>query len=359
MSIKLVTATAACLVTLAGCSFSHMQAPTQAASTPWVSKPNVGTTIGSNGPVVGVNLYALHNYTAAQTETDGKRMLSYIKNVLHASAVDIVWNMYAPSYHSNSVVTTADTLSAANVGILTRIARGEHLLVEYRPLMFVLTRHNSWEGLIRPSDPTQWFNSYYRQNLPYLRLAQKYRIDEYVIGTEMDRLSPDQQWAGFLARCAGVYHGQITYAAHQWLYFPPRTQLPPTALTGMDMYERLKLPASAPLSKVVAAYEHYFISVPDGLLRRTAIQETGIEARAGAYAFPPNLRLTGVLNEAVQYNWFIAACETMKRFHMRAVFFFKVDLSDFPIMHPASSLSTFEGKQGAVAISKCASIIRG
>lgn len=85
----------------------------------------------------------------------------------------------------------------------------------------------------------------------------------------------------------------------------------------------------------------------------------GIEARAGAYANPPNLRLAGMLDPTVQFNWFTAACETVKRFHMRGVFFWKVDLSDYPLTHPASSLSTFEGKAGAVAISKCQSIIRG
>jgi hypothetical protein len=39
------------------------------------------------------------------------------------------------------------------------------------------------------------------------------------------------------------------------------------------------------------------------------------------------------------------------------VFFWKVDLTDNPA-HPASSLSTFEGKEGAIAISKCAEILK-
>ncbi len=165
--------------------------------------------------------------------------------------------------------------------------------------------------------------------------------------------------ATMFARCAEVFKGQISYTQNQHLYFPPLTQLPPTKLTGVDMYEPLKLPASAALSKVAAAFEAFFAKVPGSLLRKTSIQETGIEARAGAYSDPPNLRLTGKLDPAIQFNWFTAACETVKRFHMRGVFFWKVDLSDYPVTHPASSLSTFEGKEGAVAISRCEDIIKG
>jgi hypothetical protein len=314
-------------------------------------------TIGSKEPVVGVNLYALNNYTAAQTTTDGERTLSYIKNTLHASAVDFVWNMYVPGDHANSVVTNKTTLTAANIGILTRIAQQDGLLVEYRPLLFVQVSGNTWEGLVKPSDPAEWFDSYYAQNLPYLRMAQKYNINEYVIGTEMNHLTPAKQWASFLARCAEVFKGEISYAQNEYLYFPPVTELPPTALTGVDMYEPLRLLPSAPLSEVVAAYEKFFAAMPASLLRRTAIQETGIEARAGAYGNPPNLRLAGTLDEAIQYNWFTAGCEAVKRFHLRGIFFWKVDLSDYPLTSPASSLSTWEGKEGAVAISKCMSII--
>jgi hypothetical protein len=364
---KWILAPAVLLTAVTACSFSHIQAATAPAQS--TAKPAQQSTlrsahdgiavIGSNGPVVGVNLYALHDYTAAQTTADGVRTLSYIKNTLHANAVDLVWNMYVPGYYANSVVTDKSTLSAANIGILTKIARQDGLFVEYRPLLFVQTSGNTWEGLLEPSNPAQWFDSYYAKNLPYLRMAQRYHVNEYVIGTEMNRLTPAEQWASFLARCAEVFKGEISYAQNQHFYFPPLTQLPPTELTGVDMYEPLNLPASAPLSEVVAAFEAFFAKVPASLLRKTAIQETGIESRAGAYSDPPNLQLTGNLDQAVQFNWFTAACETVKRFHMRGVFFWKVDLSDKPLTHPASSLSTFEGKEGAVAISRCEDIVKG
>jgi hypothetical protein len=369
---KLIVATGVLIAAVTACSSASVPGATiqvQSAKTSAVATgptdavttvPTGAATIGSKGPVVGVNLYALHNYTAAQTTVDGERTLSYIKNSLHASAVDLVWNMYAPSDSSDSVITKETaTLSASNIGILTRIAQQDGLSVEYRPIMFVETTGNTWEGLIKPSDPGTWFNSYFEANLPYLQMAQKYRISEYVIGTEMNDLGPDPQWPAFLARSAEVFTGQISFTANDNVYFPSATELPPTRLTGVDMYEKLRLLPSASLSEVVAAYEKFFAEVPASLLERTAIQETGIQARAGAYGDPPNLERPGELDEAVQYNWFMAGCEAVKRFHLRGIFFWKVDLADYPIDHPASSLSTFEGKAGAVAISKCASIING
>jgi len=317
-------------------------------------------SIGATRPVVGVNMYALHNYSAAQTAILGKRMLSYIKNNLHATAVDIVWRFWAPGGHfSNATISNADTLSPANVGILAQLAQQDHLLVEFRPLVFIKNASDAWEGNLTPASPGTWFANYYTANLPYLQVAEKYHINEYVVGTEMNGVNADQQWGGFLAKCGKVYHGQVSVAVHQSKYFPPYTHIPPTNLTGVDMYKQLQLPDQPTLSQVVEAYESFFAVMPAALLRRTAIQETGIAASANAYAKPADLTISSGLDESVQYNWFTASCEAVKRFHLRGVFFWKVDLADSPVTHPAKSLSTFEGRAGAAAISKCESIING
>jgi len=343
-------------VSLSACSFPAVQASVLSEKVT-IALPK--GSLGSNGPVVGVNLYALTNYTAAQTTEYGERTLPYIKNTLHATAVDLVWNMYSPGYASNLVVTNkSKTLTPANIAILTKMAQQDGLYVEYRPLIFVETTGNTWEGLIWPKSRVTWFNNYYEANLPYLKLAQQYHINEYVIGTEMKALTPATQWKSFLARTAKVFKGNISYAQNQYVYFPPNTELPPSTLTGVDMYEPLrKVNPWSSLTKVEAAYDKFFESMPASILRRTAIQETGIEARAGAYLEPPNLTLTGTLDETIQYNWFTAGCEAVKRFHLRSIFFWKVDLADNPA-EPADSLSTWEGRLGAVAISHCESIVK-
>lgn len=351
---------ATCLIAPAASADSVAQAPKIAAKAP-VYKPGKSAfpVIGASGPVVGVNLWAKENYTAQQTEVYGTRMLGYIKNTLHARAVDIVWNFFAPSYKSNQVIWTSQTLAVANVGILTQIAHKDGLLVEYRPMMFVLNVVNNWEGMIKPANPTAWFDAYYHAMIPYLHMAERYQVNEYVTGTEMDGVSRSSLWNSFLIKCAKIYKGTLSYADHQYLYFPhSRYQIPPVGLVGLDDYEPLNLPANASLAQVVAAYESYFKTVPAALVRKTALDETGIQARAGAYQEPSFMYIPGTLDNEVQVNWFTAACMTMKKFHLRAVFFWKVDLADNP-QFPASSLSTFEGKPGAAAIGHCAAILAG
>jgi hypothetical protein len=362
--LKFAAAAAVCLAASgllgpAASAAAAVQAPSAAAKAP-IYKPGTSKfpVIGANHPVLGVNLWAKQNYTAAQTQVYGTRMLSYIKNVLHAGAVDIVWNFFAPSYASNQVVWTPSTLTVANVAILTKIAQQDHLLVEYRPMMFVLNVVNNWEGKITPSNDTQWFDAYYHAMIPYLHMAERYHVNEYVTGTEMDGVSQSPLWNSFLIKCAEIYQGVLSYADHQYRYFPPRTQLPPVGLVGLDDYEPLNLPATATLAQVTAAYEHYFTTVPASLLRRTALDETGIQARAGAYQEPSFMYIPGTLDPEVQANWYTAACRAVKRFRLRAVFIWKVDLADNPA-HPASSLSTFEGRVGAQAIGGCAAILAG
>jgi hypothetical protein len=340
--------------------------PATTASAPAASEwPVLGA---GRRPVLGADLYALSDYPAAVVRADGRRVLSYVKHVLKADAVGIVWDFYAASDHSDAVKATGGTLSARDVGILTRIAARDHLLVEYRPVILVPGRRsNPWAGLIVPSDPVRWFSSYYRAELPYLKLAQRLGVREFVTETELHKLNDSPLWPSFLARVSHVYHGVVSYAAWDGDYFAaapgtpvqrgtPLVHMLPVPYLGMDMYWHMHLRAAATSAQVTAAWEALFANVPAPELRRTAVDETGIQARAGAYADPPDLTLPGRRSERVQVNWFTAACATVRRYHMRGVFFWKVDLTDNPA-HPARSLSTFEGRKGAAAISECARIL--
>jgi hypothetical protein len=341
------------------------------------SHPDTGTTaaslgksdwpiLGQDRPVLGVDLYALSNYSPAEVEAYGKRMLRYIKHTLKADVVGIVWNFYAPSVSSDAIKSTDATLSARNVAILTRIAIQDHLLVQYRPLIMVPSEQDSWEGHLTPNFQPDWFNNYYRAELPYLKIAQRFGVREFVAGTELAYLNSSPLWSSLFARISRVYHGLISYSAWDGNYFgvPPQSQvktakpqLLPAKYVGMDMYWHAKIRPDATPTQVTAAWESLFGTVSPSLLRRTVIDEMGIEARTGAYANPQALGAAGSLNENVQVNWFTAACKTVQRYHMRGVFFFKVDLTDNPA-HPATSLSTFEGRRGAAAIAACVRILK-
>jgi hypothetical protein len=327
--------------------------------------------LGANGPVLGVNLYALGNYPAATVQAYGTRMLGYIKHVLKADAVGIVWNFYTRNPYKDPVGASRATLSPRNVGILTQIAERDGLAVEYRPLIVISRAGNPWEGRIRPYPEKGWFSSYYQAELPYLRVAQRFHVSEFVTATELTGLNHSGYWPSFFARVSKVYHGIISYAAWDGDYFghkpggqgspaPPfqvaRPELLRAKYLGLDMYWHMNLPPGATPTKVTAAWDGLFSKVPAQILRRTAIDETGIQARVGAYLNPGDLAAPGRPDERVQANWFTAACAMVAKYHMRGVFFWKVDLTDNPV-HPATSLSTFEGRKGVAAISECARIL--
>jgi hypothetical protein len=316
-------------------------------------------SVPASPPVLGVDLYAPGDYPAATVRRDGERMLVYIRNVLRADAVGIVWNLFAPSRTSDSVMATSESLPAAEVGVLTDMALRLGLKVYYRPLIFISdTPGKPWEGKIRPHDPAAWLDSYYRAELPYLNMAQHYRISEFVVETEMHDMNGDPGWTAYFRRVAQVYHGVVSYASWDGDYFPPGEHLLHVAALGVDFYEPMpRLPADATQAQVVAAWERFFSQMPASVLRRTMIEETGIGARAGAYHDPPNLSAPGLLDQQVQQNWFTAACSVVHRYDMRGVFFFRVELTDNPASPPAS-LAGFEGRQGARAIAACASELR-
>jgi hypothetical protein len=331
--------------------------PAPLASATAIATPTIGSINVNAKPVLGVDLYANGNYPAATVQAYGERMLSYIKDTLKANAVGIVWNLYAPSRTSNVVRTGSKTLTPSNVAILTEIAKQAGLTVYYRPLIFVPSERDPWQGKITPSNPAKWFNSYYQVELPYLRVAQQFRVPEFVAETEMQNMNGDPGWTPFFQRIAKVYRGTVSYAAYETDYFPPHAHLQNLAALGMDMYESFpRLRPSASASAVLAGWEYYFNQVPKSVLERTTIQETGIAARATAYRNPELLGAQGRLDPKVQASWFTAACMTVKKYNLRGVFFFKVDLADNPV-HPATSLSTFEGRAGARAIAGCASIL--
>ncbi len=307
-------------------------------------------------PVLGVDLYSLSNYPATQVTAYGERTLKYIKNFLHADAVGIVWNFYATTYSSDYVQTTSETLTPGNVAILTKIAQGLGLRVEYRPMIVVTDEPNPWQGIISPADPHVWFNSYFHAEKPYLQVAQQLGISEFVTANEMHRMNATPGWGAFFARVRTVFGGIVSYASWDEDYLPSAAHILPVRYPGTNMYRPLFLPSNAPSAQVTAAWEAYFQHVPASVLERTAIDETGIAARRGAYRHPGDMWSNIGRDEEVQVNWYLAACHTVLRYHMRGVYIWKVDLTDNPA-HPARSLSTFEGEKGALAIRACARLL--
>jgi hypothetical protein len=354
---------AAAIAAVCACS-AHPLSPGQAAGAgtahpkAWHAPPTF--------PVLGADLYARSNYPTAIVRRNGQRALYYIKHTLKAASVGIAWNYYTANIHSNDVLTTSATLTAANVQMLTQMAEAEHLSVVYRPLVQVqaglgtagIIAPANWEGLIAPQDEAQWFTSYYNAELPYLRIAEKLHVREFITASELMFLNSSSQWPSFFSRVGKVYHGVVSYAAEQRNYFPGfgTQQLLPVHYLGLDAYPKVFVPPTATVDQLVAGWDRLFSQMPGQVLYRTALDEVGIRATENAYYHPSLWGIPGKFNETVQARWFTAACRVVEQYHMRAIYFWNVNLGNDPAHPPYPSPPTFEGKQAVQSIAGCLSI---
>lgn len=302
---------------------------------------------------------AAPDYPTSIVRTDGQRDLKYARRFLRLHYVGVAWNLFSPSNHSDSVTRTSGSLTPAHLALLTRIAEADGLGVVYRPLI-KLEGPKQWEGYVAPANTAAWFNSYFKAEFPYLQIAQKYHVREFVVGTELVQLeqsAPASQWKEFLAKAAHVYHGTLSYASWGGDYYPAHRKLPPTSLYGMTAYPDFRLPNSASVQTLTKSWIHEFRMVPLAVRERTAIQEIGIPAGNGAYDAPWAWNRPYVLNQTVQYRWFLSACYAARALRLRGIYFWNLNLTNNPHHPPWPSPVTFEGKRGALAIRKCVSIL--
>lgn len=351
------TATAIVALALSAGGCGHPMVPSSAVqkALPPATSHSPVSDIGP-GPQLGVDLYAGTGYPLPVVRHYGQRTLRYIAKALGAQGVGLIWNLYSPSGTSDSVVPTKISLSPAAIRDLTVIAQAHHLFVQYRPLIRVDPQWD-WEGIIMPPDKRAWFESLFQAELPYLRIAQRLHVNEFVVGTELSGLNANSEWPWFLAKVRSVYHGTISYAAYQNQYFNVPRDLPPLKEFGIDPYPNVNLPPSASVAQLVAGWDYYFRTVPEPLLRHTVMDEVSIAATDGAYLSPSVWSVQGVHDPQIQVRWFTAACKIARQYSMRGLYFYEVDLSDNPA-HPPNFPASFFGKPGAGAIRNCLHILQ-
>lgn len=312
-------------------------------------------------PVLGVDVYAATSYPNSKVTIYGTRALGYIKHGLNAQRVGFVWNLCSPGFKSNVVRRCAESLSATAVRELVAIARSDHLSVQLRPIIRVGRPANwndpkkSWEGKIHPANKKKWLASLLAAELPYLRIARSAHVAQFVVATELQAFGYSRYWSGFLASAHNKCRCQVSYAANTQVYLHDRSSLPPVTAYGSDFYPAVNLPASASQRRVTAAWVASLAKVPASIRERTSLDEVSITAIAGAYRHPYNWNLPGRSDPMVQARWFTAACQTVARYHMRAVYFYHMPLADDPA-NPDPFPAFFIKNAGSQAIRHCRKI---
>lgn len=306
---------------------------------------------------VGVDLYFNHAYTndAAQFAS---RDLAYLRNVLDIRNVQIDWTLESTG---NQVEGGPRTPSPQVISAVTKIARSDGLNVSYR-VLFTVPAPPGHTGQIDPADPSAWFASLYAAEKPYLEAAQSNGVREFIAGTERVSIEGNPLWRRFFTQAASVYHGTLSYATwgggvgNGGVFGGNLSQLPPVTDYGLTAYPKAILPATAPQAQVTAAWEAALRHLPVGIRARTALDEVGIPAAAGAYRQPWGWgAYTGdAADDEVQARWFTAVCTAAAAEHLRGLWFFAMFLDDNPA-HPYPGLAKFEHRSASeTAIRTCA-----
>jgi hypothetical protein len=354
--IRMISAAVAVAIPLGAGVFGAVAVPAAQAQTLAVS----AATKPATKPVVGVNLYVNENYSLADTLAWGARDLKYIHDTLGLKAVAIDWDYNVPS-QTASVVQDSPTRTPtiSDIKALTDIAKSYGMRVEYR-VLFAINNADNRDDSIAPKNFPVWLNSLLATESPALRLAAKERVPEFVVGSEMASIDQSSLWRGFFKKAARIYRGALSYASWgghtttQGFFGASRVALP-TADLGATAYPHVNLGPAASVASLTKAWESYLTAhTSASVLRRTAIDEIGIPALAGAYSDPWLWdNVAGTADPTIQARWFQAACAAVTAEHLRGIYFWSEPLNDNPAQ-PFNSLVGFLGRpQSLAAIKSC------
>lgn len=312
-------------------------------------------------PVLGVDVATDQDYSLSQATAYGDRLMPYIRNTLHATAVGIVWDLCDQSFTSDKVTRCKQSLSVADVRELVKLAHVNKLTVQLRPIIRVGPPRywndppKSWEGHINPRNERAWFASLQAAEKPYAGLLS--RGSQMVAATEFStQLARSKDWTGFLAATRRECHGCAVSVA-LWDRNYLEGIAPSVADPGVDWYPPLDVPNHASQKRVTNAWESSLDAIPSKRRKVTTLDEESIRATAGAYANPAAWNKNGPADPTVQVRYFVAACETVAHYKMAGLYFYDIPLNDDPA-HPFNFAAYFVGNAGSKAIAECAKILR-
>lgn len=278
---------------------------------------------------LGVEVYWHSFGTDAAIETRAATLMNYVVS-LHANSVAITFPIFTDGDDPTKVYTDdGSTPPIENLQLVIEAAQARGLRVMLRPIIDetnISITPNAWRGSIQPTDMAAWFADYRGVLEPFLALGQEMQISDFVVGVELDSLmSQTAQWQQVVQDAHLAYAGPVSFSAN-WDVWVKGTPSVPVPTVGVSAYPQLKLPDSATVAQLTAAWTTWLAHRPAAVLHDTVIQEVGIAAAAGAYADPAAWAVPGrPVVAAIQTKWFTAACDSAKSLHMAGMYFWDVD----------------------------------
>ena len=284
----------------------------------------------------GINTYVTYNCVTTSTYLKWAHNTINGYKALGANTIALAFPLYTDSMTSNNIYAKLvcndgayQSPTAALLGDIVQIAHAAKLKVLIRPLLDQTNlqemNHSNWRGAIEPTNLNTWFTNYLTTLRPYLQMAQADHVEHFVLETELDSIANAPNWSAAIALSRAIYKGDLAFN-YSWDTTVTKTPRSGTSF-AIDAYPGLtgttKSTTPAQLTaKWTALLKQADFKIPN--IKATTIDEIGIPAQTGAYAYPysDSLPLAKFpFNQTIQANWFTAACSFVKQHHMGGIYY--------------------------------------
>jgi Glycoside Hydrolase Family 113 len=261
---------------------------------------------------------------------------------LHANAISISFPFFMSGPTSSRVYGTTSTPTPNELAVLITDAKHAGLYVSLRPL---LAEGNLGYSRVHwtPVNPRAWFASYAQFLRPYAEMANRTKVQEFIVGAEFTQFASWPRWNNLDAGLHEVFHGKLGCAN-------TTPALAAAANCGRGVVQTVDAYPSE-RGNLLRGWERYDRSAPHG----TVETEVGIDAVPGAFRKPYVHAWPGIVPDpGVQARWFAAACRAAVATHLSGIYFWALAFGRQIGTGPSEAhQGTWAGGAGAQAISAC------
>jgi hypothetical protein len=295
----------------------------------------------------GIDIVYLEN-AAPDTQTyvtaKATAAASFVKG-LGANSVALVVPLMTDSLSSNTVFAGLDPANTSyrsptttEVGWVISAMESAGLAVDLRPLISEGTfPYPNYRGTITPTNRATWFASYQSAMQPYVALGQQLGVQAVTIQSELQSMNSDPHWTSLISWTHSQFSGQVLWnptlnAGSFGVLARPNTSL------ALDYYPLVNLPTTATVGQLLGGWNRWWngpaMALP-AAPSQTLMSEVGSLAQDGAYPQSYAHSSSGAFDQAIQANWFSAACEFSRQHGFNGIFFWFLNF-----LNPLPSLTT-------------------
>jgi hypothetical protein len=243
----------ACLLILAmaaaGLSGSWSAAqtePTGAVPGPAATRTPMTTSMSGTTPATHKKTDQMRGFSVRLVDPSDKGVASYLAAIDELAAMGCTWiNLPVTAFQENAKAEEIGLGKAdapSETDMLRVMARAKERGMGIMMMPTVLLRQTGskdWRGVINPPNWDTWFASYRKYITSMARIAQKGKVDIFVVGSELLSTEPQRdRWVETIGQIKKEYKGKLTYSAN-WDHYGTVSFWDQLDYVGMNNYYEL------------------------------------------------------------------------------------------------------------------------